>query len=73
MMQARCRPEFVLTHVRVYLEGDEVRAELWERPRPAPRRLRAAERLAVLGRPPTLPATDAMPGVRTSETLSEDG
>ena len=57
-------PEFVQTHTRVYLEGSEVRVELWEQPKPAPRRLRVAERLAVLGRLPSQPAADAKPRVR---------
>ena len=50
--------EFVQTHARVRLEGAEICAELWEYPRPAPRRLRTAERLAVLGRLPARPAAD---------------
>ena len=54
---------FVQTHARVYLEGSEVVAELWERPKPAPRRLRVAERLAILGRLPAQPAADANPRV----------
>ena len=57
-------PGFVQTHARVYPEGSEVVAELRGRPKPAPRRLRVAERLAVLGRPPARPAADANPGFR---------
>ena len=64
--------EFVHTHARVYLEGGEIRAELWERPRPAPRRLRAAEQLAVLGRLPARPAANAKPRVSALGTLPKD-
>lgn len=63
---------FVQTHARVYLEDSEVVAELWERPRPAPRRLRAAERLAVLGRLPAQPAADAPPRVSARGTPRRD-
>ena len=63
---------FVQTHARVYLEDGRVHAELWEHPRPAPRRLRAAERLAVLGRLPAQPAPDAGPRVSARGTPSED-
>ena len=65
-------PGFVQTHARVYLEGAEIRAELWEHPRPATRRLRTAERLAVLGRLPAQPAPDAGPRVSARGTPSED-
>ncbi len=64
--------EFVQTHARVYLEGAEIRAELWERPKPAPQRLRAAERLAVLGRLPARPAAEAKPRVSALGTLPKD-
>lgn len=50
---------FVLTHVRVFLDGGTIRAELWEQPKPARRRLRLAERIATLGRLPTVPAASA--------------
>lgn len=48
---------FVQTHVRIRLDGDGVRVELWERPRPAHDPLRATERLAILGRLPSSPTT----------------
>jgi UDP-2,3-diacylglucosamine pyrophosphatase LpxH len=64
--------EFVQTHARVYLEGAEVQVELWEHPKPAPRRLRAVERLAVLGRLPAQPTADAKPRVRMRDTPSGD-
>lgn len=56
-------PRFVQTHARVYLGDSEVRAELWEHPKPALQRLRTAERLAVLGRLSSQPATDTKPEV----------
>ena len=62
-------PGFVLTHARVYLEGAEVRAELWDRPKPAPRRLRTVERLAAWGRLPAVPAADAKPRISGHEKL----
>jgi hypothetical protein len=61
--------EFVQTHARIHLEGSEVVAELWEHPKPAPRRLRTTERLAVLGRLPRQPAANAKPRVSKSERL----
>ena len=64
--------EFVQTHVRVCLESHEVVAELWEHPKPAPRRLRAAERLAVLGRQPAQPAPHAKPRISARGGLPTD-
>jgi hypothetical protein len=66
-------PEFVQTHARVHLEGDEIQAELWERPRPAPRHLRATERLAALGRLPAQPAADSKPRISASANLPKGG
>jgi hypothetical protein len=62
-------PKFVLTHVRVFLSDSGLRAELWERPKPARVRLRAAERIAILGRLPAQPEKDAKPRVRASGEL----
>jgi hypothetical protein len=42
-------PRFVLTHIRVRLDADGVRVELWDRARRAPWRLTWIERLAILG------------------------
>ena len=56
-------PRFLQTHARVYLGDSEVRAELWEHPKPALQRLRTAERLAVLGRLSSQPARDTKPEV----------
>lgn len=65
-------PEFVQTHARVYSEGPEVVAELWEHPRPAPRRLRTVERLAVVGRLPDQPPAGMKPRVSARGTPSSD-
>ena len=64
-------PEFVLTHARVFLGDDGVRVELWEHPKPAPRRLRSTERLAILGRLPARPAAGTKPRVSMGGRLSE--
>lgn len=61
--------EFVQTHVRIFLEGDRVHAELWEHPKPASRHLRVAERLAILGRLPALPAVEEKPRVSARAEL----
>lgn len=52
-------PTFVHTHVRVRLDGSTVRVELWDRPRPAPVRLRVTERIAVTGRLSVQPVANA--------------
>jgi hypothetical protein len=54
---------YVLTHVRIYLAGAGIQVELWEHPKPAPRRLRFAERIATLGRLPALPPANAAPRI----------
>src|SRR3712207_7208829 len=41
---------FVLTHVRVYVQGSSLRVELWEQPKPAEQRLTRIESLLSLGR-----------------------
>ncbi|WP_166176828.1 metallophosphoesterase [Rubrobacter tropicus] len=64
-------PKFVQTHARVYLQDTEVRAELWEHPKPAPRRLRPVERLAILGRLPEQPDTGAKPRISARAGLSK--
>jgi UDP-2,3-diacylglucosamine pyrophosphatase LpxH len=55
---------FVQTHVRIYSNSGAIQVELWEHPRPAKRRLRVAEWLAVVGRLPAEPDRDASPRVR---------
>ena len=64
---------FVLTHARVYLDDSGLRAELWEHPKPAPERLRATERLALLGRLPAQPAAHSEPRISASANLPADG
>ena len=62
--------KFVQTHVRVYLDDSEVHVELWEHPKPARSRLRATERLAVLGRLPAQPAADTKPWISARDLLT---
>ena len=50
---------FVLTHVRVYADGEEVRVELWDQPKPAAGRLLLVERLLSWGRRPVQPPVGA--------------
>ncbi len=54
-------PKFVLTHARVYLGDSGINVELWEYPKPALQSLRAAERLAILGRLPAQPVRNTVP------------
>jgi UDP-2,3-diacylglucosamine pyrophosphatase LpxH len=61
---------FVQTHVRVYRDSGTIQVELWEHPRPAKRRLRFAEWLAVVGRLPAEPDAGAQPRVRARASLS---
>jgi hypothetical protein len=46
-----------------------LRVEFWEQPKPAPRRLRLAERIAIVGRLPLPPAADAAPTITASTSL----
>lgn len=62
-------PEFVLTHARVYLADSGVNVELWEHPKPAPQELRAAERLAILGRLPARPVRSSASRVVRAQEL----
>ena len=64
--------KFVQTHARVYLAGSEVRAELWEHPKPARSLLRATERVAILGRLPAQPTAGTKPRISACERLSGD-
>ena len=54
-------PAFVLSHVRVRSGQGGVVVELWEHPKPAARRLPWIERIAVAGRMPPEPPSDAKP------------
>jgi UDP-2,3-diacylglucosamine pyrophosphatase LpxH len=60
---------FVQTHVRVYRGDGATQVELWEHPRPSPRRLRAVERLAVVGPLPAEPEHRARPRVRQRTSI----
>jgi hypothetical protein len=65
--------KFVLAYVRVFLGDCSVRVELWEHPKRARVRLRAAERIVILGRVPAQLAGDAKPRVRASGELQGAG
>jgi hypothetical protein len=60
--------KFVLTHVRVFVEDEDLRVELWERPKPAHQNLTRLERLLSWGRRPG-PPSDSKPRTRDSATL----
>jgi hypothetical protein len=62
---------FVQTHARVFPSDSGVCGELWEHPKPARVRLRAAERIGILVRLPAQPAVDAKPRVQASRELQE--
>jgi UDP-2,3-diacylglucosamine pyrophosphatase LpxH len=60
---------FVLTHVRVYVQGSSLRVELWEQPKPAEQQLTRIERLLSLRRRPPQPPADCKPHLRAASTL----
>jgi UDP-2,3-diacylglucosamine pyrophosphatase LpxH len=60
---------FVLTHVRVFVQGGQLRVELWEQPRPAGQRLSRIERLLSWGRRPPQPPRGAEPRLVASATM----
>ena len=61
--------KFVLTHVRIYVQGSSLRVELWERPKPAEQRLTRIERLLSLYRRPLQPPANSKPRLQASSTL----
>jgi UDP-2,3-diacylglucosamine pyrophosphatase LpxH len=61
--------KFVLTHVRVFAQGEELCVELWEQPKPAGQTLSRIERLVSAGRRPKQPPADSRPQVVASATL----
>jgi UDP-2,3-diacylglucosamine pyrophosphatase LpxH len=61
--------KFVLTHVRVFVEDEDLRVELWEQPRPARQNLTRIERLLSWGRRPAQPPSDSKPRIMASATL----
>jgi UDP-2,3-diacylglucosamine pyrophosphatase LpxH len=60
---------FVLTHVRVYVQGSSLHVELWEQPKPAEQRLTRIEHLLSLGRRPSQPPADSKPHLRAASAL----
>ena len=60
---------FVLTHVRVYVQGSSLRVELWEQPKPAEQRLTRIERLLSAYRRPPQPPAGSKPRVRATTVL----
>ncbi len=61
--------KFVLTHVRVFVQDDALRVELWEQPKPAHQRLTRLERLLSWGRRPPQPPPGAKPRILESTNL----
>jgi UDP-2,3-diacylglucosamine pyrophosphatase LpxH len=61
--------KFVLTHVRVYAQAEQLRVELWERPKPARQSLTRIERLLSTGRQPTQPSPNAKARLLVSATM----
>ena len=61
--------KFVLTHVRVYAEGEDLRVELWEQPKPANQSLTRLERVLSWGRRPPQPSPDAPARVRAGASV----
>ncbi len=60
---------FVLTHVRVFVQGSSLRVELWEHPKPAEQRLTRIERLLSWNRRPPQPPAGSKPRVRATAVL----
>jgi UDP-2,3-diacylglucosamine pyrophosphatase LpxH len=61
--------KFVLTHVRIFAQDGQLRAELWEQPKPARQHLSRIERLLSWGRRPPQPPPNAKPRVVASATV----
>jgi hypothetical protein len=61
--------KFVLTHVRVFAQDTQLRAELWEQPKPARQRLTRIERLLSWRLRPSQPPADSKAGVEASGTV----
>ena len=61
--------KFVLTHVRVFVQGSSLCVELWEHLKPAKQRLTKIERLLSWNRRPPQPPTGSKPRVREASNL----
>ena len=61
--------KFVLTHVRIFVDDDALRVELWEQPKPAHQSLTRIERLLSSGRRPPQPTPNSKPRMLASTTL----
>ena len=61
--------KFVLTHVRVCAQDAQLRAELWEQPKPARQRLTRLERLLSWRRRPSQPPAGSKARVEASGTV----
>src|ERR671916_1408574 len=61
--------KFVLTHVRVFAQGEKLRVELWQQPKPAGQTLTRIERLVSIGRRPPQPPAGAQPRLVASATV----
>lgn len=61
--------KFVLTHVRVFVDDDALRVELWEQPKPASQSLTRLERLLSSGRRPHQPSSDSKPRLQASTAV----
>ena len=61
--------KFVLTHVRVYVQGGALRVELWEQPKPAGQHLTWTERLLSWNRRPSQPPAGSKSRERDSSVL----
>jgi UDP-2,3-diacylglucosamine pyrophosphatase LpxH len=61
--------KFVLTHVRVFVQGSALRVELWEHPKPAEQRLTKIECLFSWNRRPPQPPAGSKPRVQKAATL----
>ncbi|HJQ28008.1 MAG TPA: metallophosphoesterase [Rubrobacter sp.] len=61
--------KFVLTHVRVFVDDDDLRVELWEHPKPASQSMTRIERLLSSGRRPPQPDPGSKPRVQASTTV----
>ncbi len=62
---------FVLTHVRVFLQGSRLRVELWEHPKRSSDRLTRMEKLAICGRMPHQPAIGAKPRIISAREIPD--